>query len=104
MKAENNNPRRVASCGGLAVHLNGTATTTPEDVEIAANGKNEISTSLVIQNRDTGGTNDLLVSLDGGSDFFTIEYGTPLHLQVALEAVTVKSSAGTVDYEIIATY
>lgn len=104
MKSELNNPRRVASCGGLAVHFNGTAITDSAEVGIVANSKNEISTSLVIQNRDITGTNDLLVSLDGGSDFFTIEYGTPLHLAVSVDSVTVKSSAGSVDYEIIATY
>lgn len=104
MKAETNNPRRVASCGGLAVHFNGTAITDSAEVEIVANSKSEISTGLVIQNRDTGGTNDLLVSLDGGSDFFTIEYGAPLHLAVSVDSVTVKSSAGSVGYEIIATY
>jgi hypothetical protein len=104
MKAETNNPRRVASCGGLAVHFNGAAITDAEEVEIIANSKKEISTSLVIQNRDSSNTNDLLVSLDGGSDFFTIEYGTPLYLAVSVDSVTVKSSAGSVDYEIIATY
>ena len=104
MEAETNKPRRVASCGGLPVHLNGTATTTPADVSIVASGEAKISTSLMIQNRDTGGTNDLLVSLDGGSVFYTIEYGTPFSLPVSIEAVTIKSSAGTVDYELIATY
>ncbi len=104
MKAETNNPRRVASCGGLAVHFNGTAITDSAEVNIVANSKSEITTSLAIQNRDTSNTNDLLVSLDGGSDFFTIEYGTPLHLSVSVDSVTVKSSGGSVDYEIIATY
>lgn len=86
------------------MHFNGTAITDPEEVEIIANSKKEISTSLLIQNRDITGTNDLLVSLDGGADFFTIEYGNPLYLAVAVESVTVKSSALTADYEIIATY
>jgi hypothetical protein len=104
MKAENNNPRRVASCGGLAVHFNGTATTEASEVDIISNAKKEISTSLLIQNRDITSTNDLLISLDGGSDFFTIEYEKPLQLNVSVDSVTIKSSAGSVDYEIIATY
>jgi hypothetical protein len=104
MESEKNSPRRVASSGGLPVHLNGTATTTPADVDIAAGGVKKLSTGIMIQNRDTTGTNDLEVSLDGGADFFTIEYGTPLFLPVCAETITIQSSASTVDYEIIATY
>jgi hypothetical protein len=104
MEAEINKPRRVASCGGMPVHLNGTATTTPADITVASAGVSKISTGLMIQNRDTGGTNNLLISLDGGSVFYTVEYQTPLYLPVTIEAITIKSSAGTVDYEIIATF
>ena len=103
MEAENNNPRRVASCGGHPVHLNGSATITPADIEVKVGSENKISTSLVIRN-GVSGAGDLLVSLDGGSDFFTIEHGIPLKIEVITEAVTVKSSIGTVPYEIIATY
>lgn len=104
MESEKNNPRRVASCGGLPKHFNGTADTDAADIDVIVSSKKQITTSLFIQNRDDSGTNDLLVSLDGGSDFLTIEYQHPLFLPVCVETITVKSSAGEVDYEIIATY
>lgn len=104
MEAEKNRPTRVASAGGMSVHLNGTATTIPADVSIIANNEKKLSTGIMIQNRDTSGTNDLWVSFDGGSDYYTVEYGQPLYLPVSTDTITVRSSAATVDYEAIATY
>ncbi len=78
-------------------HFNGTANTTPADVDF-----NNVSGSILIHN--TGVTQDLLVSLDGGANFKTIPSETILGYDaINLKKVVVKTSTETTTYEIIIT-
>ncbi|KKL81601.1 hypothetical protein LCGC14_1993140 [marine sediment metagenome] len=78
-------------------HFNGTANTTPADVAF-----NNVSGSILIHN--TGVTEDLLVSLDGGANFKTMPPETVLGYDtINLKKVVVKTSTGTTTYEIIIT-
>ena len=79
-----------------ARHFDGTATTSPANVDV---GTGVIS--ILIENLVD--TNDLLVSFDGGSKFKTIGTSKSLVLDVATRLLVVKSSAGSVNYEILAT-
>ncbi|KKM79447.1 hypothetical protein LCGC14_1349800 [marine sediment metagenome] len=78
-------------------HFNGTANTTPADVDFS-----NVSGSILIHN--TGVTEDLLVSLDGGANFKTIPSENVLgYDDINLKKVVVKTSTGTTTYEIIIT-
>ena len=80
----------------IARHFNGTATVTPDPVDMGTG-----VVSVFIDNLDL--TNDLLVSFDGGSNFKTVGEGRSLSIDISVSTVTVKSSAGSVNYEILAT-
>ena len=78
-------------------HFNGTANITPADVDF-----NNVSGSILIHN--TGVTNDLLVSFDGGTTFKTIPTESSLgYDDVNMKKVVVKTNAGTTTYEIVVT-
>ncbi len=79
-----------------AKHFNGTATTTPDTVELVVG-----VVSILIDNLDV--TNDLLVSFDRGAKFKTIGEGRSLSIDTSTRSLVVKSSAGSVNYEILAT-
>ena len=84
------------SNGGVAEHHNGNATVTPADVTFSGTSK-----SILIQNRD--GTNNLLVSFDGGSNTKTVDPNQSLSIDASHTVVKVSSSAGTVAYEMLVT-
>ena len=78
-------------------HFNGTANTTPAVVNF-----NNVSGSILIHN--TGVTEDLLVSFDGGVNFKTIPAENVLgYDDINLKKVSVKTSTGTTTYEIVVT-
>ena len=78
-------------------HFNGTANTTPADVDF-----NNVTGSILIHN--TGDTNDLLVSLDGGVNFKTIPAETSFgYEKINIKKVVVKTSILTTTYEIVVT-
>lgn len=79
-----------------AKHFNDTATTTPAAVDLGTG-----VVYLHIENLDD--TNDLLVSFDGGSNYKTIGETKSLSIDVSARTIFVKSSAGSVSYEILAT-
>lgn len=77
----------------------GTATTTPAVVDVRQPGTGEIAGSVAIRN--TGATNSLLVSFDGGKTFVpTLAAGESFTVsKVALSSIQVKSGAATTTYE-----
>ncbi|KKM00999.1 hypothetical protein LCGC14_1798820 [marine sediment metagenome] len=74
-------------------HVNGTATVTPDTLIIGVG-----AISFLVDNR---GSNDLLVSFDKGNEFKTIGAGLVLSFDVVVSQLTIKSSAGSVNYEIL---
>lgn len=82
-------------------HVNGSATTTAAEVSFmtdrdAASRKTEW---VGFHNTDT--TADLLVSFDGGTTYWTIGAGGKEFYEVNIASVYLKSSTGTVAYEIL---
>jgi len=86
----------MATIAGGVKHINGAANTTAADVNLGV-GVN----SITIENMDA--TNNLLVSFDGGATFKTLGIGKSVSLEVSVGKIMVKSSAGSVNYEILAT-
>ena len=85
------------SLDNVPKHFNGTATVTPADVDF-----NNVTGSLLVHN--TGVTNDLLVSLDGGTTFKTIPTESVLGFEeINLKKVVVKTNAATTTFEIVVT-
>ena len=76
-----------------ARHVNGTAETTPAPVVLGTG-----AVSLLVENR---GSNDLLVSFDTGTTFKTIGAGLALSFDISVSTLIIKSSAGSVNYEIL---
>lgn len=74
-------------------HVNGTATTSPDVLDLGVG-----VVSILVENR---GSNDLLISFDNGATFKTVGGGLSLSVDVIVTQITVKSSASTVDYEIL---
>lgn len=83
-------------------HVNGTTaaspTTKPVDVTRNADGRT-YATYLRIKN--SGAANKLLVSFDGGTNFFTLELGEEIEVNSQVFTIVVKSNAATADYSII---
>lgn len=86
--------------GGKPQHLNGTATTTPATIGPNAPAlASQESATLVVTNTDA--TNNLLLSFDGGVNFFTVRPATTVTLPVGVKSAVVKSSAASVVYSIL---
>jgi hypothetical protein len=83
-------------------HVNGTTaaapTTKPVDVTRSGDGRT-YATYLKIKN--SGVANSLLVSFDGGTNFFTLAVGEDLEVSSQVFSVVVKASAATADYSIV---
>lgn len=78
---------------GRIQHANGTATTTPAKVSV----KRGVAQWIRIGNLDA--TNNLEVSFDGGTNYYTIEPGDPpFEADALFHFFYVRSSAATVDY------
>jgi len=95
-----NLPQRIASA---AKHFNGTATTSPAEVDFGMRSR-----SILVENMESDGPpgpsgTDLLLSLDGGANYKTLDPGSILTAEVELASVWVKTTGGSADYEIIIT-
>lgn len=86
----------MSDAASIAKHFNGSATTTAAPVDVGTG-----VAAIVIENMDA--TNNLLVSFDGGTTFKTVKPGIILTVDVSTRNLVVKSSAGTVNYEILVT-
>jgi len=85
-----------ASFGGKPEHWNGTAGAAPTTVTFS-----DISRNIMIDN--TGDTNALLFSLDGGTKFKTLPAESSISLMCDRTTMVVKTAgAPTTTYEIIA--
>jgi len=96
-----NQPQRIASA---AKHYNGTATTTPAEVVFSMRAR-----SILIENMESDGPpgpsgKDLLVSLDGGAGYKTLDPESAFEVTVELNSIWVKTKSGTADYEVVITY
>ena len=100
MQAEKNKPTRVADAGGAPKHYNGSVGTSPVTTTFDLNGESVISTRLIISN--THATQDLLVTLDGSANQFTIAAGSdPLNIPVSVGSVDLEGSGAGTTYEMI---
>lgn len=86
-----------AAVPNLWIEYEGTATTVKATVTFAGT-----SASLYIEN--TGDTNNLLYSLDGGTTWATLVPGQNKGVDVAQAYALVKSGASTTTYSIEVTY
>lgn len=79
------------------LQFNGTATATPATVTF----NNEVSTSIFVQNVDSG-ANNILVSFDGGTTFKTLANQWDfISIDVNITSIVIKTSAGSKLYEIV---
>ena len=82
--------------GGLPQHWNGTAVAAPATITFTKNSR-----SILIDN--TGDTNALLFSLDGGTKWKTLPPESSINLSCDRTTIQVKTAAApTTTYEIIA--
>jgi hypothetical protein len=82
---------RIEPLGDTVQHFNGTATTAPATITFAAYSK-----SILLHNT---GSNDLLVSFDGGSLFKTLGPSISMAMEVRRTSFIQKTSTGTTTYE-----
>jgi|WetSurMetagenome_2_1015567.scaffolds.fasta_scaffold63194_2 hypothetical protein len=82
---------RVEPLGDTVEHFNGTATTGNTTLTFAAYSK-----SICLHNT---GSNNLLVSFDGGVNFKTLAPGISLAMEVRRTSFIQKSNTGTTTYE-----
>jgi len=82
-------------------HRNGTATGTPATVD-CSRAQDGVALANALSIKNTGGTNNLLVSFDGGTTFATVEpSGGVLSVIGRIASMVVKSSAATTSYETV---
>lgn len=86
---------------GSTSHFDGTADATGESIPSVAG--NEISECIVKNVLSNPNARKLLVSFDGGSNFFTLNRSESIvwGLKGGLTQIYVKSDSATVDYEVI---
>lgn len=82
-------------------HINGSATGTPEDVDLTKD--NDGRTIPNYMSMYNSGANALEFSFDSGTNFATLVSGGSFELHDPGKTITLQSSSGT-DYEIITTY
>ena len=82
----------VSVVPGVPEHHNGTVGTSAATVTFS-----ETSKSVLFRN--THATNDLLISFDGGSTFFTVPPGETMSIDGAAASVDVKGSAAGTTFE-----
>lgn len=82
---------RVEPYGDTVEHFNGTATTSNATITFG-----NYSKSILLHNT---GSNNLLVSFDGGVNFKTMIPGVSIGIEVRRSSFIQKSSAGTTTYE-----
>lgn len=81
------------SNAGKPMHYNGTANTSPVDVNLGATTRH-----VLIQNLDN--TNVLQVSFDGGTNYYTVQTLSTLELDAEVTGVRVLAAAA-VNFEIL---
>ena len=89
----------MAAIPKAAEHFNGTATTTPAEITFTGPSR-----SIFIQNTAVSAANDLQVSFDGGSTYKSLKRLAAVSIEVKLNSIFVRSSAGSVAYESVVTH
>lgn len=89
------NLQAITLSGNFAEHFNGNVGLVAAEIVFS-------STSKTLCVKNTHGTNDLYVSLDGGSNYATLKTYDYLSADIELDSIFVKGSGVGTTYEIIA--
>jgi len=97
-KSNANAPAVISTICGLrkVKHVNGTATTEPTTITFPG-----LSSDLIIDNL---GTENMLVSFDGGENFKTVTPTSSISIEVRLTSLIIKAAESSCPYEILVVY